>query len=94
MLPQNNLDRIRIVFDDRRLVLQRRVSRKGPRAPLHGDLPRAWQLCGLAFREAISGQKLTKLRKRRCNTRDERQFGSEADGIPRDPRLPGGGLGS
>ena len=32
--------------------------------------PHAWQLCGLAFREAISGQKLTKLRKRRCNTRD------------------------
>ena len=30
--------------------------------------PRARQLCGLAFREAISGQKLTELRNRRCNT--------------------------
>ena len=30
--------------------------------------PRARQLCGLAFRAAIFGQKLTTLRKRRCKT--------------------------
>ena len=41
--------------------------------------PRARQLCGLAFREAISGQKLTGLRKRRCNTS---AMGTEPDPGP------------
>lgn len=36
---------------------------------LMATCPRAWKPCGLAFREAISGQKLTNLGKRRFNTR-------------------------
>ena len=50
------------------LVLQRRFARKGPERLFMATCPRASQLCGLAFREMISGQELTKLRKRRYNT--------------------------